>query len=176
MYGAIISFLLNCAPQRMYVFIMSRTRFRVNPHYSWLNVKEFLTRSRHKIWTLSNCNWTRTHNHLVRKRTLNHLAKLASCSHLNFRFCACFEQGFLWHPATIECGFTLKRVRGMTRTYSLHKRVLNCTNDIKSRKALHMNVFIWRKDNALLSRYIDFCISVKSTDFKICDVIISIAA
>ena len=24
------------------------------------------------------CNWTRTHNHLVRKRTLNHLAKLTS--------------------------------------------------------------------------------------------------
>ena len=77
MYDAIISFLLNCAPQRVYVFIMSSTRFRVNPHYSWLNVKEFLTRSRHKIWTLSDCNWTRTHNHLLRKRTLNHLAKLA---------------------------------------------------------------------------------------------------
>ena len=26
---------------------------------------------------LSDCNWTRTHNHLVRKRTINHLAKLA---------------------------------------------------------------------------------------------------
>ena len=26
---------------------------------------------------LSDCNGTRTHNHLVRKRTLNHLAKLA---------------------------------------------------------------------------------------------------
>ena len=26
----------------------------------------------------SDCNWTRTHNHLVRKRKLNHLAKLAS--------------------------------------------------------------------------------------------------
>ena len=26
---------------------------------------------------LSDCNWTRTHNHLVHKRTLNHLAKLA---------------------------------------------------------------------------------------------------
>ena len=25
---------------------------------------------------LSDCNWIRTHNHLVRKRTLNHLAKL----------------------------------------------------------------------------------------------------
>ena len=51
---------------------------------------------------LSDCNWTPTHNHFVRKRTLNHLAKLASlakwlsirlrtkwllessCSHLNF--------------------------------------------------------------------------------------------
>ena len=27
---------------------------------------------------LSDCKWTRTHNHLVRKRTLNHLSKLAS--------------------------------------------------------------------------------------------------
>ena len=26
---------------------------------------------------LSDCNWTRTHNHVVHKRTLNHLAKLA---------------------------------------------------------------------------------------------------
>ena len=43
-------------------------------------------------WTksLSDCNWTRTQNHLGRKRTLN---------------------------STIECGFTLKRVRDMTRTY-----------------------------------------------------------
>ena len=28
-------------------------------------------------WYLSDCNWTLTYNHLVRKRTLNHLAKLA---------------------------------------------------------------------------------------------------
>ena len=26
---------------------------------------------------INDCNWTRTHNHLVHKRTLNHLAKLA---------------------------------------------------------------------------------------------------
>ena len=39
------------------------------------------------------CNWTRTQNHLVFERTLNHLAKLA-------------------------CGFTLKHVRDMIRTYS----------------------------------------------------------
>ena len=42
--------------------------------YSCLNVKELLARSRCKIWSLSDCNWTRTHNHLVHKRTLNHLA------------------------------------------------------------------------------------------------------
>ena len=45
---------------------------------------------------LSDCKETRTQNHLVHKQTLNHLAKLA----------------------TIECGFTLKCIRDMTRTYS----------------------------------------------------------
>ena len=47
-----------------------------------------------KIVPLSGCSWTRTQNHIVRKRTLNHLAKLA------------------------ESGFTLKRVHDMARTYS----------------------------------------------------------
>ena len=45
--------------------------------YSCLNVKELLARSRYDIWSLSDCNWTRTQNHLVRERTLNHLASLA---------------------------------------------------------------------------------------------------
>ena len=35
--------------------------------YSCLNVKELLARNRHKIWRSSDCNWTRTHNHLVCK-------------------------------------------------------------------------------------------------------------
>ena len=45
--------------------------------YRCLNVKELLARSRREIWRLSDCNWTWTENHLVCKRTLNHLAKLA---------------------------------------------------------------------------------------------------
>ena len=64
----------------------------------------------------SDCNWTRIQNNLVRKWTLNHFAtwpvwpngsvfvyKLSgsgfesSCSHLNFRFRTCFEQGVPWH-------------------------------------------------------------------------------
>ena len=45
--------------------------------YICLNVKKLFARSRCEIWRWSDCNWTRTQNHLVLKRTLNHLAKLA---------------------------------------------------------------------------------------------------
>ena len=38
-----------------------------------LGDKPFLPKS---VFPLSNYNWTRTDNHLVHKRTLNHLAKL----------------------------------------------------------------------------------------------------
>ena len=44
---------------------------------SCLNAKELLARGRRNIWSLSDCNGTRTLNHVVHKRTLNHLAKLA---------------------------------------------------------------------------------------------------
>ena len=45
--------------------------------YSCLNVKELLARSRRHIWILGDSNGIQTLNDLVRKRTLNHLAKLA---------------------------------------------------------------------------------------------------
>ena len=45
--------------------------------YSCVNVKKLLARNRRKICSLSDCNGTWTHKHLVCKRTLNHLAKLA---------------------------------------------------------------------------------------------------
>ena len=45
--------------------------------YSYMNVKELLARNRRNIWSLSDCKVTPTHNHLIRKRTLNHLVKLA---------------------------------------------------------------------------------------------------
>ena len=44
---------------------------------SCLNVEELFTWNRCDIWSLSDCNGTRTRNHLICKRTLNHLAKLA---------------------------------------------------------------------------------------------------
>ena len=41
--------------------------------YSCLNNKKLLAQNRRDIWSLSDSNGIRTHNHLVRKRTLNHL-------------------------------------------------------------------------------------------------------
>ena len=59
------------------VIIMSHTCFRMNPHFIvCLNVKELLARSRCHILSLSDSNVIWTHNHLVHKRTLKHLAKL----------------------------------------------------------------------------------------------------
>ena len=77
---------------------------------------------------------------LSRKRTLNHLSKCSfrdtqpliqvfvyelsgcgfesRCSHSNFRYRASFEQEFLDIQATVECRFTLKRVRDMITTHS----------------------------------------------------------
>ena len=41
------------------------------------------------------------------------------CSHLNFRYRACFEQGVPWHSGNYRlCGFTLKCGRDMIGTYS----------------------------------------------------------
>ena len=68
--------------------------------HSYLNVKELLAPNSCDIWSLIDCNRTQTHSHLVRKQTLNHLAKIclngwvfiyelsgcgfqSCCSHLN---------------------------------------------------------------------------------------------
>ena len=53
----------------------------------------------------SDCNWTRTQNHLLLKRTLIGSGFESSCSHLNFRFRACFEQGVPWHSGNYRVWF-----------------------------------------------------------------------
>ena len=100
--------------------------------YNCLNVKELLARSRHQIWSLSDCNWTRTQNHLVRKRRLNRLAKLTkwlSCvlstylyGAFDYMLLSCHVRVSEWIHRVwiqiIECGFTLKHIRDMITTYS----------------------------------------------------------
>ena len=68
---------LYCEYLCVYDFMNSGPRFRVNPHsiVAWMSSNSLV-----KIGAisdlLSDCNGTRTQNHLVRKQTLNHLAKL----------------------------------------------------------------------------------------------------
>ena len=134
---------------RQYVVVISRTSFRVNlDSLICLNIKELLGRSRHHIWSLIDSTGIRTHNHLVLKRTLNYLAKVAkwlSCVlstylHGGFDCMLLLLVGLrVWIPLlslklpiwrllqarssltfrqTIECRFTLKLVRDMTITCS----------------------------------------------------------
>ena len=63
----------------LYVIIKSCTRFRVNLHpiVTWMS-RNSLLETPCDIWYLSVSNEIRTHNHLVCKRTLKHLAKWLS--------------------------------------------------------------------------------------------------
>ena len=87
---------------------------------------------------MSDSKATQTHNHLVRKRTLNHLVSLPSLAKwLNVRlrtkrlwvriallslklqvWCLLWARSSLTFRQTIECGFTLKLVRDLIITYS----------------------------------------------------------
>ena len=59
----------------VFVYVMHNARYTL---YSCLNIKKLVPRSKREIWSFSDSSWTRTHNRLVHKRTLNHLAKLAN--------------------------------------------------------------------------------------------------
>ena len=64
----------------LYVIIMSHTSFRVNPHSRvCLNVKEPLAWSRSHIWSLSDSNVIRTHNHLVWLSGWAYVYELSGC-------------------------------------------------------------------------------------------------
>ena len=92
-----------------------------------------------KSWEPSDCNWIWTHNHLVHKRTLNHLPAWlngwvfiyelsgcgfkSSCSHLTSDFVPASSKEFFDIQATIEWGFTLKPIHDMIRTYSHENQV-----------------------------------------------------
>ena len=64
------------------------------------------------------------------------------CSHLSFRFRACFEQGVLDIQATIECGFTLRRVRDMIRTYSFRFLFQKPSNFYSEKKSCSLNIVV----------------------------------
>ena len=58
-------------------FIGMNIKQNVKIKFRQMNINSFSNQS------LGDCNWTRTNNHLVHKRTLNHLAKMVECSFMN---------------------------------------------------------------------------------------------
>ena len=85
--------------------------------YSYLNVKELLARSRREIWRWSDCNWTRTQNHLVLKRTLNHLAKLA-------KWLSCVVSTYLYGAFDCILSFHVCLSESMHNPHSQHSSII----------------------------------------------------
>ena len=90
---------------------MSHTRLRVNPHYSALNVKELLARNRREIWSLTDCNGTRTHNYL---------ASLAK-----------------WLSVRLRTKWLWVRVLLQSRSKTLTKQLLIGSKKIDNKSAMH---------------------------------------
>ena len=132
-------------------------------YINWIFFLIFITKNP------NHCNGTRTHNHLVCKGALNHLAKWfwpvwlncwvfvyrvsgcrfeSCCSHLNFRYQACFEQEVsqhsgnyrvwihsetrTWHDKNIE----LKTLMSMESFFSILCLFLTLTGDFMSLKPI----------------------------------------
>ena len=97
----------------LYVLIMSLAYFVFPLYIVAQNVKELLARNSCDIWSLSNCNRTRTHNHLVHlvcKRTLNHLAKLG-------KWLNCVVSFYLY--GAFDCMFSLCHEQVSERIHTL---------------------------------------------------------
>ena len=73
----------------------------------------------------------------------------SSCSHLNFRLRACFEQGVPWHSGNYRVWITLKRVRDMTRTHRLLLWLEIYTENILYRV---LEIFVWNESKKFYSR------------------------
>ena len=78
--------------------------------YSCLNVKKLLAWNRRDIWSFSDSNGIQTHNHLVCKRTLNHLAKLA-------KWLSCVVRTYLY--GEFDCMLLSRHVRVSEWIYTL---------------------------------------------------------
>ena len=61
--------------------------------YIWQNFKELLAQSRSKIWSVSDCNGTRTNKNLVGKQKLKNFAKLTK---LLSWFMSTYLYGWFW--------------------------------------------------------------------------------
>ena len=103
---------------------------------SCLNVKKLLSGSRRHIWRLSKCNGTRSHNHLIRKRTLNYLAKLA-------KWLICVVSTYLY--GAFDCIFFSCHVRVWEWIHTL--QLPECQGTPCSKQAPYLNIKWLQRDS-----------------------------
>ena len=84
--------------RRLYVLVMSHMHLRVNLHsaVAWMSRNSLLKTDMISKWHLSDCNGIRLHNHVVCKRTLNHLYKLAKWLNLTKWLSVHLRPKWLW--------------------------------------------------------------------------------
>ena len=128
---------LRCMWRMMHVIIMLCTSFRENL-YSMvcLNVKELLARNRCHIWSLSNNSEIWTHNHLICKRTLNCLAKLA-------KWLSCDMSTYLYGASDYVCCYHV------TYEFQSESTLVVCLN-VKELWAWSRHRWVW----SALSRHV----------------------
>ena len=126
----------------LYVIIMSRTSFRVNPHsIVCLNVKEILAWSRCYIRSLRdiNINEIRTHNHLVPKYSQQSAIIWPVWLH-----------GWVFVYELNGCGFKFRCSHILVGLYGF----------IGNKVLLH-----WRRDNTIVLHKVYPCRKVNTTEF-----------
>ena len=88
-----------------------KTMFKITDTKIYVPVVTLWNLDNAKLKFRSDCNWTRTQNHLVLKRTLNHLAKLA-------KWLSCVLSTYLY--GAFECMFLSCDVRVSEWIHTLH--------------------------------------------------------
>ena len=124
--------------------------------YSCVNVKELLAGSRGKMWSLRYWNWTPTQNHLARKETVNHLAKLTkwlSCvlniylhGQCDCMFLSC-DVAFQRESALISCVNVkelLARRRRHIWSLSYSNGIPNHNHLVRKRTRNHLAKLAWK--------------------------------
>ena len=100
-----------------------------SPLYICLNVNELLVRNRSNVWSLSDCNGNRTHNHLVRQWTLNHLAKLS-------KWLSCVVSTYLY--GAFDCVFLSCHIRVSKWIHTLY--LLECQGTPYSKQGPYLKL------------------------------------
>ena len=102
---------------------------------SCLNIKELLAPNRRDIWSLSDSNGIWTYNHLVHKRTLNHLAKLT-------KWLSCVVSTYLY--GAFDCMFLSCHIRVWGWIYTI--QLPECQGTPCSKQVQYLK-FKWQQPN-----------------------------